>query len=64
MSGNKIMRLYVPKKNITFFDSFSFLHMRLASIPKAMGISDLCKGFHPYFFFFFFYDLNYVGADD
>ena len=57
MSGNKIMRLYVPKKNITFFDSFSFLHMRLASIPKAMGISDLCKGFHPYFF----YDLNYVG---
>ena len=58
MSGNKIMRLYIPEKKITFFDSFSFLHMRLSSIPKAMGITDLCKGFHPYFF----YDLNYEGS--
>ena len=57
MSGNKIMRLYIPEKKITFFDSFSFLHMRLSSILKAMGITDLCKGFHPYFF----YDLNYEG---
>ena len=24
--------------------------MRLSAIPKAMGIPDLCKGFHPYFF--------------
>ena len=31
--------------------------MRLSAIPKAMGIPDLCKGFHPYFF----YDLNYKG---
>ena len=31
--------------------------MRLSAIPKAMGIPDLCKGFHPYFF----YDLNYEG---
>ena len=49
------MRLYIEKKNIVFFDGFSFLHMRLSAIPKAMGIPDLCKGFHPYFF----YDLNY-----
>ena len=57
MCGNKIMKLFICGKNIIFFDSFSFLHMRLAAIPKAMGIQDLCKGFHPYFF----YNLNYKG---
>ena len=31
--------------------------MSLSKIPKAMGIINLCKGFHPYFF----YDLNYEG---
>ena len=57
MCGNKIMKLFIEGKNISFFDSYSFLHMGLAKIPKAMGIPDLCKGYHPYFF----YDLNYVG---
>ena len=51
------MKLFIEGKNINFFDSYSFLHMRLSAIPKAMGIPDLCKGFHPYFF----YDLNYEG---
>ena len=57
MCGNKIMKLFIEGKNINFFDSYSFLHMKLSAIPKAMWIPDLCKGFHPYFF----YDLNYEG---
>ena len=50
MCGNKRMKLFIEGKNINFFDSYSFLHMGLSKIPKAMGIPDLCKGFHPYFF--------------
>ena len=57
MCGNKIMKLFIEGKNINFFDSYSFLHMKLSAIPKAIGIPDLCKDFHPYFF----YDLNYEG---
>ena len=58
MCGNKVMMLFIPDENISFFDSYSFLHMKLSAIPKAMGISNLCKGFHPYFF----YDLGYEGV--
>ena len=58
MCGNKVMMLFIPDENIYFFDSYSFLHMKLSAIPKAMGISNLCKGFHPYFF----YDLDYEGV--
>ena len=52
MCGNKVMMLFIPDENIYFFDSYSFLHMMLSAIPKAMDISNLCKGFHPFFFFF------------
>ncbi|CAB3977399.1 DNA polymerase [Paramuricea clavata] len=31
--------------------------MALKKFPEALGIPDICKGFHPYRF----YDLNYVG---
>ena len=57
MHGNKVMMPFIPTENIHFFDSYSFLHMPLSAIPKAMGLKNLCKGFHPYFF----YDLKYEG---
>ncbi len=57
MNGNKIISLEIVERGLKVIDSFLFLSMRLANFPKALGIANLTKGYHPYFF----YDLNYVG---
>lgn len=38
-------------------DSYSFLNMRLAKVPGALGFRDLAKGYHPHRFTY----LNYNG---
>ena len=57
MSGSKIMCVELEERNLKIIDSYLFLSMRLSQFPKALGIKDLTKGFHPYLFI----DLNYVG---
>jgi very-short-patch-repair endonuclease len=57
MSGNKIMCMELEDLNLKVIDSFLFLKMALSKFPEALGIPDLAKGFHPYYF----YDLTYVG---
>ncbi len=58
MNGNKVISLEILERGLKVIDSFLFLSMRLANFPKALGIENLTKGYHPYFF----YDLNYVGS--
>lgn len=36
--------------NIRVLDSLNFLPMKLAELPKAFGLSELCKGYFPHFF--------------
>ncbi|CAB3977643.1 DNA polymerase [Paramuricea clavata] len=57
MNGNKIMCMELEDRNLKVLDSFLFLNMGLKKFPEALGIPDICKGFHPYLF----YDLYYVG---
>ena len=57
MNGNKIMCMELEDLNLKVIDSFLFLNMALSKFPEALGIPDLAKGFHPYYF----YDLTYVG---
>lgn len=57
MNGNKIITMEIEEFNIKFVDSFLFLSMRLSAFPKALGIKDAAKGYHPYRFT----DLTYVG---
>ena len=57
MSGNKIMCIDLEERNLKIIDSYLFISMRLSMFPKALGIKDPAKGFHPYLFT----DLNYVG---
>ncbi|CAB3987888.1 DNA polymerase [Paramuricea clavata] len=57
MNGNKIMCIELEERNLKIIDSFLFVSMRLSMFPKALGIKDITKGFHPYLFT----DLNYVG---
>jgi hypothetical protein len=56
MNGNKIMCMELEDRNLKVIDSFLFLNMSLKKFPDALGIPNICKGFHPYLF----YDLNYV----
>ena len=35
---------------IRILDSLNFLPMRLAALPKAFGLQELCKGYFPHFF--------------
>ena len=58
MSGNKIMCMELEDRNLKVIDSFLFLSMALKKFPEALGIPNICKGFHPYLF----YDLNYTGS--
>jgi G:T-mismatch repair DNA endonuclease (very short patch repair protein) len=59
MNGNKIMCMEMDQqqRKIKVIDSYLFITMRLSKVPEAMGIPDLAKGYHPYYFT----DLNYVG---
>jgi hypothetical protein len=57
MNGSKIMCMELEERNLKIIDSYLLLSMRLSQFPKALGIKDLTKGFHPYLFT----DLNYVG---
>jgi len=36
--------------NIRVIDSLNFLPMKLAALPKAFGLTELCKGYFPHFF--------------
>lgn len=44
-NGSKIMYMPISQKlNLTFVDSLNFLPMKLAKIPDAFGLQELCKG--------------------
>lgn len=50
-NGSKIMYMEVAKGlNIRVLDSLNFLPMKLAALPKAFGLTELCKGYFPHFF--------------
>lgn len=50
-NGSKIMYMHIAQKlNLTFVDSLNFLPMKLAKIPEAFGLQELCKGYFPHFF--------------
>ncbi|XP_078576400.1 uncharacterized protein LOC144862027 [Branchiostoma floridae x Branchiostoma japonicum] len=49
-SGGKIMAIEVPKLNIKFIDSYNFLPMKLAQLPKTFDFEDKTKGWFPHFF--------------
>jgi hypothetical protein len=51
------MEIDQQQRKIKVIDSYLFITMRLSKIPEAMGIPDLTKGYHPYYFT----DLNYIG---
>lgn len=36
--------------HIRVLDSLNFLPMKLAALPEAFGLTELCKGFFPHFF--------------
>ena len=59
MNGNKIMcmKMEQQQRKIKLIDSYLFITMRLSKMPEAMGIPDLTKGYHPYYFT----DLNYIS---
>ena len=49
-NGSKIMYMEVAKGlNIRVLDSLNFLPMRLCALPKAFGLTELCKGYFPHF---------------
>lgn len=48
---SKIMYMHIAQKlNLTFMDSLNFLPMKLAKIPEAFGLQELCKGYFPHLF--------------
>lgn len=50
-NGSKIMYMHIAQKlNLTFVDSLNFLPMKLAKIPDAFGLQELCKGYFPHLF--------------
>lgn len=56
MSGNKIMKLQY--KSCHILDSYLFFQMKLAKLPKCMGLNEnVEKRLHPYLFT----DIDYVG---
>jgi hypothetical protein len=50
MRGAKVLTLSVPKFNIKFIDSLSFIPMRLADFPTTFGLDELAKGYFPHLF--------------
>jgi len=49
-NGSKIMSIHVATLNLTIIDSFNFLPMSLAKLPKTFGIEELRKGYFPHLF--------------
>jgi hypothetical protein len=50
-NGSKIMYMHIAQKlNLTFVDSLNFLPMKLAKIPDAFGLQEVCKGYFPHLF--------------
>ena len=50
-NGSKVMYMELGKGlNLRFLDSLNFLPMKLAALPKAFGLEELCKGYFPHFF--------------
>jgi hypothetical protein len=50
-AGCKIIYMHVGNGlNLRFLDSVNFLPMPLSKIPKSFGLTELHKGFFPYFF--------------
>jgi hypothetical protein len=49
-NGQKIMTMTIKSCNVRFIDSFNFLPMGLAKLPKAFGLSCGSKGYFPHFF--------------
>lgn len=50
-NGSKIMYMEVAKGlNIRICDTLNFLPMKLAALPKAFGLTELCKGYFPHYF--------------
>ena len=44
-SGSRIMYFYLPELCMRFLDSFSFLPMKLAKLPKSFGFTEMEKGY-------------------
>jgi hypothetical protein len=49
-NGQKIMTMTIKNCNLRFIDSFNFLPMGLAKLPKAFGLDCGSKGYFPHFF--------------
>lgn len=49
-NGSKIMCINIPSLNLRVIDSFNFLPMRLANLPKTFGIQEIKKGYFPHLF--------------
>lgn len=58
--GSKIQMFNISGLQIGVIDSFNFLHMALAKLPKAFQLESLAKGFFPHFFTCHA-NRNYVG---
>ena len=48
--GSKIQMFHVSGLQIRVIDSFNFLPMALAKLPKAFQLNSLAKGYFPHFF--------------
>ncbi|XP_036820429.1 uncharacterized protein LOC110515264 [Oncorhynchus mykiss] len=59
--GSKILCFVDPAFNQRYIDSLSFLPMRLAQMPEALGFENSVKGWFPHFFTSD-ENLHYVGA--
>jgi len=42
--------MYFTVRGLRFLDSYNFLAMSLAKLPKAFGLTELKKGYFPHFF--------------
>ena len=50
-NGSKVMYMEVARGlHIRVLDSLNFLPMKLAALPKAFELTELCKGYFPHFF--------------
>lgn len=50
MRGSRVILMYDKFYQHSWIDSFSFLPMRLAKTPEALGFQDLEKGYFPHRF--------------
>ena len=48
--GSQILEITIPKVNIRFIDSLSFLLKPLSKLPAMFGLTELKKGYFPYNF--------------